>query len=154
MYRRAFKEYAPLITQASSVTEPEHMPVARQTQMAALRMLNWQQMTSMQNFRNPCNFAVLKVLESLKPVRVKRRLEKLDLQDKIISVSMCTASPPDQGKTEGPRVQHQRRPAAAFEKPVAAQQAVYRSTSHLRLDLPCSARYLKTCAAQPRLHPF
>ena len=37
---------------------------------------------------------------------------------------MCTALPPDQGKTEGPGVQHQRRPAAAGEKPVAAHQAV------------------------------
>ena len=48
---RALQEHVPLITQSSSVTEPTHMPVARQAQMAAL--LNWQQMRTHAKSQNP-----------------------------------------------------------------------------------------------------
>ena len=51
-------------------------------------------------------------------------LGRSDLQVGKTSGDMCIASLPNQGKTEEVRVQHQRRPAAAFDKPVAAHQAV------------------------------
>ena len=50
------QERVPLITQSSSVTEPTHMPVARQVQMAAL--LIWQEHRP-RNLNILCNFAVL-----------------------------------------------------------------------------------------------
>ena len=51
------------------------------------------------------------------------RLGRPDVQDEKTSGDTCTASPPGQGKISGPRAQHQRLPAAASEKTVAAHQA-------------------------------
>ena len=48
---KALQEHVPLITQSSSVTEPTHMPVARQAQMAAL--LNRQQIRPHAKSQNP-----------------------------------------------------------------------------------------------------
>ena len=49
---------------------------------------------------------------------------------------MCLAAPPDQGRTEGPRVQPQGWSAAAFEEPVAAfRPDLNRSTGHQRAEL-------------------
>ena len=54
---------------------------------------------------------------------VPNRRGRCDLQDEKTSGDMRIASPLRQGKIEGPRAQHQRQPAAASEKPVAAHQA-------------------------------
>ena len=47
-----------------------------------------------------------------------------DLQDKTPNGNSYIALCPDQGKTEGSRIQPQRWPAAAFEEPLAAHQAI------------------------------
>ena len=70
----------------------------------------------MRNLKILCNFAVLM---GTSPVDWAGP----DVQDEKTSGDTCTASPPGQGKIEGPRAQHQRLPAAASEKTVAAHQA-------------------------------
>ena len=112
-----------------SVTEPAHTPVARQTQIDML--LNWQQTRPHMESQNSLQFRSAH--------RDLADLSRPDLEDEKASGKMCTASNPDQGKTNGSRAQRQRWPAAAFEKPVApiassTQVCPLRSLKPLILD--------------------
>ena len=94
--------------------EPTHTPVARQAQMAAL--LNWQQMRPHAKPQNPLQLC---------SAHGDFPVDWADLMCRTRKTSgdTCTASPPGQGKIWGLRAQHQRLPAVASEKTVAAHQA-------------------------------